>query len=74
MPTYAWAAGSDTLRVGLIGCGGRGTRGIIQNSQCAPGIELIAMGDLVPERLARARQQIAEQAAEDAAVAAARSG
>lgn len=71
IPTYAWAEGSDTLRVGLIGCGGRGTRGIIQNMQCAPGIELIAMGDLQPERLARAREQIAEQAAEDDAVAAA---
>jgi predicted dehydrogenase len=71
VPRYAWAAGSDTLRVGLIGCGGRGTRGIIQNMQCAPGIELIALGDLLPDRVARARRQIAEHAATDPAVAAA---
>ena len=58
IPSYAYALGSDTLKVGLIGCGGRGTRGIIQNMQCAPGIELIAMGDLVPERLAESRKQI----------------
>jgi len=58
IPSSAYAFGSDTLKVGLIGCGGRGTRGIIQNMQSAPGIELIALGDLLPERIARARQQI----------------
>jgi predicted dehydrogenase len=63
MPGHAYAAGSDTLRVGLIGCGGRGTRGIIQSMQCAPGIEMIAMGDLVPERVTQARRQIEQQIA-----------
>src|SRR5687767_15904933 len=57
LPTYAYASGSDTIKVGLIGCGGRGTGGIIQNLQSAPGIELIAMGDLLPERLARSEER-----------------
>jgi predicted dehydrogenase len=70
IPTYAYAQGSDTLRVGLIGCGGRGTRGIIQNMQCAPGMELIAMGDLLPERLAQSREQIAQQIAREPTLAA----
>ena len=70
VPTYAWAEGSDTLRVGLIGCGGRGTRGILQNMQSAPGVELIALGDLAPDRLARSREQIARAIAENPALAA----
>ena len=70
IPTYAYAQGADTLRVGLIGCGGRGTRGIIQNMQCAPGIELIAMGDLAPDRLAQSREQIAQQVAREPTLAA----
>jgi predicted dehydrogenase len=70
IPTYAYAEGSDTLRVGLIGCGGRGTRGIIQCMQSAPGVEMIAMGDLVPDRLARSKQQIAQAVQETPALAA----
>jgi predicted dehydrogenase len=70
VPGSAYAAGSDTLRVGLIGCGGRGTRGIIQNMLCAPGIEMIAMGDLVPDRLERARREIEQEVARTPALAA----
>ncbi len=47
----AYAAGSDTLRVGLIGCGGRG-RGAAGNIlDAAPGVELYALGDLFQEPL-----------------------
>jgi predicted dehydrogenase len=70
IPSYAYAHGSDTIRVGLIGCGGRGTGGIVQNIQAAEGMELIALGDLHPERIATTRQQIARQAANDPRVAA----
>jgi predicted dehydrogenase len=63
IPSYAYAEGADTIKVGLIGCGGRGTRGIIQSMQSAPGVEMIAMGDLVPDRLASSRKQIEEQIA-----------
>jgi predicted dehydrogenase len=39
------AAGRDTLRVGLIGCGGRG-RGAAENALRAdPGVEIVALGD-----------------------------
>jgi myo-inositol 2-dehydrogenase/D-chiro-inositol 1-dehydrogenase len=47
----AHAAGSDTLRVGLIGCGGRGKGAAINILDAAPGIELYALGDLFPEPL-----------------------
>ncbi|MBN1465100.1 Gfo/Idh/MocA family oxidoreductase, partial [candidate division KSB1 bacterium] len=47
-----YAAGSDVIRVGLIGCGGRGTgAGIIDCAQSSRGIELVAMGDLFQDHL-----------------------
>jgi predicted dehydrogenase len=58
-----YAAGSDTIRVGLIGCGGRGTGAARDLVTGAEGIEIVAMGDLVPDRLARSRQQLAERIA-----------
>jgi predicted dehydrogenase len=46
-----FAAGSDKVRVGLIGCGGQGTRDTISCLNSAPGIEFVAMGDLFRDRL-----------------------
>jgi predicted dehydrogenase len=53
----AFAAGNETIKVGLIGCGGRGTgavRDILQaeailNPQ-APKVEIVAVGDAFKER------------------------
>ncbi|MBN2000712.1 Gfo/Idh/MocA family oxidoreductase [candidate division KSB1 bacterium] len=43
---------SDKIRVGLIGCGGRGTgAGIIDCAQSSPGVELVAMGDLFQDHM-----------------------
>jgi len=46
-----FAAGSDKIRIGLIGCGGQGTRDIISCVKSSPGVELVAMGDLFEDRL-----------------------
>lgn len=47
----AHAAGSDTLRIGLIGCGGRGT-GAAKNALSADSqLKLTAMGDAFQDRL-----------------------
>ena len=70
IPSWAYANGSDTLKIGLIGCGGRGTGGIVQAMQAAPGVELIAMGDLVPDRITRARTSIQQQITRTPALAA----
>ena len=40
-----YAAGSDTLRVGLVGCGGRGTGAAVQALSADPNTKLVAMGD-----------------------------
>jgi predicted dehydrogenase len=48
---YAFAQGSDKLRVGLIGCGGRGTGAAAQALSADPGAVLTAMGDVVQTQI-----------------------
>ena len=64
------AAGSDVIRVGLVGCGGRGTGAASDCLRGSDGVELVALGDVVPDRLARCREQLAKAAAESADFAA----
>lgn len=69
LPSGAHASGSDVIRVGLVGCGGRGTGAARDCLRAGEGIELVAMGDLFPDRLAQSRAQLAEVGAEDAVFA-----
>jgi len=39
------------LQIGLIGCGGQGTRDIVSCVKSSPGVEIVAMGDLFKDRL-----------------------
>lgn len=45
------AAGSDRIRVGLIGCGQRGTGAAKNALDADPGVELVAMADLFADQL-----------------------
>jgi predicted dehydrogenase len=45
------AAGSDVLRVGLIGCGGRGTGAAEQALTADKNTKLVAMGDMFKDKL-----------------------
>lgn len=45
------ASGSDVLRIGLIGCGGRGTGAAIQALSAETQVKLTAMGDAFEDRL-----------------------
>lgn len=57
--SFSRAQGSDKIRVGLIGCGGRGTgAGIIDCAESSKGIELVAMGDLFQDHLNAAPDEI----------------
>ena len=49
--SYGFAAGSDKIRVGLIGCGGRGTGAMRDCINSSEGIKVVAMGDLFRDRL-----------------------
>ena len=49
----------DKIKVGLIGCGGRGTRaGIIDCAESSPGVELVAIGDLFEDHVKSAPEII----------------
>ena len=48
---FAYAGGSDTLRVGLVGCGGRGTGAARDAVNGAENVQIVAMGDLFENRL-----------------------
>jgi len=54
------AQGSDTIRVGVIGCGGRGTGAAIDCLNAAPGVEIVAMGDLFMDRIDSSLKRIKE--------------
>jgi predicted dehydrogenase len=47
----AFVAGSDVLRVGLIGCGGRGTGAASQALRADSAVKLVALGDAFEDRL-----------------------
>ena len=45
------AAGNDVLRIGLIGCGGRGTGAAMQALRADKNTRLLAMGDMFDDKL-----------------------
>jgi myo-inositol 2-dehydrogenase / D-chiro-inositol 1-dehydrogenase len=59
------AAGRQAVRVGLIGCGGRGTDAAAQAMMTGPDVKLVAMcdvfGDKIESSRSRLRQKYAEQ-------------
>jgi predicted dehydrogenase len=54
----------DPIRVGVIGCGGRGTGAIKDTLTSAEDVELVALADLFPDRLAACRTNLARMATE----------
>jgi len=60
----AYAQGSDEIKVGVVGCGGRGT-GAAQNAVAgSSGIVLWSMGDLFPDRMNGSANSLANSAGE----------
>ena len=47
----AFAAGSDVIKVGLVGCGGRGTGAAEQSINSSSNVKLYSMGDLFTDHL-----------------------
>lgn len=52
------AAGSDELKVGLVGCGGRGSGAALDAMQADPAAKLTAMGDLFEDRLRSSHEHL----------------
>ena len=58
LPNRAYAAGSDRIRIGLVGCGGRGTDAAINCLEADDGVELVAMADAFQDRLKSSQEKI----------------
>jgi myo-inositol 2-dehydrogenase / D-chiro-inositol 1-dehydrogenase len=69
-PSGVHAQGSDAIRVGVIGTGGRGTGAIANILSAAEGIQITALGDLSPNRIEQSRMSLDKEAGDDSAFAA----
>ncbi|MGQ9729976.1 MAG: Gfo/Idh/MocA family oxidoreductase [Candidatus Zipacnadales bacterium] len=55
-----WTQGTERLRVGLIGCGGRGNGAVRDHMNANEGVELYALGDLFEDRARGALNSLKE--------------
>jgi predicted dehydrogenase len=55
------AGGSDAIRVGVIGCGGRGTGAAIDAVNSAPGVEILALFDPFQDRVDKSLKTLLEK-------------
>jgi len=56
-----YAAGSDTIRIGVIGCGGRGTGAAIDAVNSSPGVEILALFDPFQDRIESSLKKLREK-------------
>ncbi len=57
----AHAAGSDILNIGVIGCGGRGAGAAANALDADPHSQLVALADVLPERVQSSRARLRER-------------
>ena len=64
MPKFSLGAGlgSDKIKVAFVGLGGRGTGALINMVDADENIEIVAAGELFPERVEAAKKKLSEQA------------
>ena len=55
------AAESSELRLGIVGCGGRGTGAMDDSLSINQNVKLVAAADLYPEKCSRLRQTLSEK-------------
>jgi myo-inositol 2-dehydrogenase/D-chiro-inositol 1-dehydrogenase len=55
------AAGSDEIRVGVVGCGGRGTGAAVDVASAAPGVKIVAMADAFQDRLEKSLESLKKE-------------
>src|SRR5438552_14128186 len=62
------AAGSDVIKVGLIGCGGRGTQACENVLNSAPGVQVLALGDVFEKQVKGCQKWLKEYAQKEESV------
>jgi predicted dehydrogenase len=65
----AHAAGSDVIKIGLIGCGGRGSGAAGNAMNAGKDVRLVAMADVFEDRLQNSRQLLKKEKPEQVDVA-----
>jgi predicted dehydrogenase len=50
-PELVRGAGQERIKVGIVGCGGRGTQAVVNLMQADANVELVAMGDIFEDKL-----------------------
>ncbi len=58
MPVGVHAAGSDVIKIGVVGCGGRGTGAVMNGLNVDRGARLVAMCDLFMDRIKAQRARV----------------
>jgi predicted dehydrogenase len=56
-----YAAGDDVIKVGMVGCGGRGSGAAVEAMNADPGVRVTAMADIFEDRLQRSRKDLKEE-------------
>ena len=68
-PPMIYAAGGETLKVGLIGCGGRGNGAAVNAVRADPNVKMTALADIFPDQveksLANLKQRLGDKVAVD---------
>ena len=57
-----FAAGDQRLRIGLIGCGGRGTGAALQALEADPAVRVVALGDRFADQVASSAEVLGHRA------------
>ncbi len=57
----AHAAGNDTIKIGMIGCGSRCPGAVVNAMNADAGVRLVAMTDIFADRVKNARELLKKQ-------------
>ena len=60
-PLESYAQGMKPIKIGLVGCGGRGTGAAFEALRASPAVKLVAMGDVFEDMLNSSYAKIAAQ-------------
>ena len=56
----AWSQNADPIKLGLVGCGGRGTGAVDNAINSSPNVKLVAMGDLFQDELDKSYKNLSD--------------
>lgn len=61
LTSSAWAAGDDTIKIALVGCGGRGSGACAQALNTSGSTKLVAMADAFEDQLEKSLENLGKQ-------------